>query len=273
MRISISNIAWDVHLDSEVAALLGKYGIDAIDVAPGKYFTDFNRVPLQEVHKVRQWWEDRGIGITGMQSLLFGTQGLNLFAGQSSQQAMLEHLTGVCRVAAGLGASKLVFGSPKNRDRSGVAEAEVMPIAREFFSRLGDIAALHSVVICLEPNPKCYGANFMTTTRETAEVVSRVAHPAIRMQLDTGALTLNGESVEELVPAFHELIAHIHASEPQLVTLGDGGTEHARIAKIIEQTLPNRVVCIEMLPANEEAPLAAIERAVTLAVTHYRLHA
>ena len=36
---------------------------------------------------------------------------------------MLEHLRAVCRIGAGLGATRLVFGSPKNRDRSGLSDA------------------------------------------------------------------------------------------------------------------------------------------------------
>jgi hypothetical protein len=52
-----------------------------------------------------------------MQALLFGTTGLNVFGDNKSQEAMLEHLRAVCRIGAGLGATKLVFGSPKNRDR------------------------------------------------------------------------------------------------------------------------------------------------------------
>ena len=38
IRLAVSNIAWDVSEDSEVAVLLRKYQIDAIDIAPGKYF-------------------------------------------------------------------------------------------------------------------------------------------------------------------------------------------------------------------------------------------
>ena len=68
-----------------------------------------------------------------------------------------------------------------------------MDMAVPFFRRLGDIAQNFGVVICLEPNPTCYGANFMTTSAETAQVVEQIAHPAVRMQLDTGALTINGE--------------------------------------------------------------------------------
>ena len=42
-----------------------------------------------------------------------------------------------------------------------------------FFRRLGDIAQEHDVILCLEPNPICYQANFMTNSLETVEVVRK----------------------------------------------------------------------------------------------------
>ena len=38
MRLAISNIAWDVSEDENIARLLNRSGVDAIDVAPAKYF-------------------------------------------------------------------------------------------------------------------------------------------------------------------------------------------------------------------------------------------
>lgn len=39
MRLAISNIAWEPAEDDAIASLLQRYGIDAIDIAPGKYFS------------------------------------------------------------------------------------------------------------------------------------------------------------------------------------------------------------------------------------------
>src|SRR5690606_19845978 len=111
MRLSISNIAWDVEEDPAVADLLRGLGIDAIDIAPGKYFSRPANATDVEIEAVRRAWEDRGISIVGMQALLFGTEGLNLFGPASVQEAMLAHLAVVCRIGAGLGATWLVFGS------------------------------------------------------------------------------------------------------------------------------------------------------------------
>lgn len=270
MRIAISNIAWDVAEDEAVVALLNKHGIDAIDVAPGKYFPDPKIASAADITRVRDWWHQRGIAITGMQALLFGTTGLNLFGSNETQTTMLTHLDAVCRIGAGLGATKLVFGSPKNRDRSALADQQAHDLAIEFFRRLGDIASRHGVVVCLEPTPPCYGANFMTNSAETANIVTAVAHPAIRMQLDTGALSINGEDARQVIKEYAALIGHVHASEPDLVTLGDGGTGHAVAAEALKTYLSEQVVTIEMLPAKSGSNLDAIERALIVAIRHYR---
>lgn len=270
MRLAISNIAWDVVEDEGVAELLKRNSVDAIDVAPGKYFPDPAKASDVEILRVKHWWTQHGIEITGMQALLFGTTGLNVFGSAEVQHTLLQHLTAVCRIGAGLGATRLVFGSPKNRDRSGLSDAQAREIAIPFFRRLGDIAQSYGVLICLEPNPTCYGANFMTTSAETAEVVRQVAHPAIRMQLDTGALTINGEDAAAILKNSSSLIGHIHASEPELVPLGDGGTDHVKVAACVVRQLPAHIVSIEMLATKNEPHLVAIERALGVAIRHYR---
>lgn len=270
MRLAISNIAWDTSEDEAIARLLHRFGVDAIDVAPGKYFPEPAKATDVDIARVKHWWSERGVEITGMQALLFGTTGLNVFGSREAQDAMLQHLTAVCRIGAGLGAKRLVFGSPKNRDRTGLSDQEAMNVAIPFFRHLGNIAQNYGVVICLEPNPTCYGANFMTTSEETAQVVVKIAHPAVRMQLDTGALTINGEDPAVVLQDCVSLIGHIHASEPDLLPLGDGGTDHAKLFVALEQHLPNHVVSIEMLATKNEPHDVSIERALTVAIRHYR---
>ncbi|WP_321936395.1 sugar phosphate isomerase/epimerase family protein [Paraburkholderia sp. J8-2] len=271
MRIAISNIAWEIADDQQVADILSQYGVDAIDVAPGKYFPFPKTAGSDDIARVRAYWAERDISIIGMQSLLFGTTGLNVFGTAESQQAMLDHLRAVCRVGAGLGATRLVFGSPRNRDRAGFGDEAAHEIAVVFFRRLGDIAAEQGVIICLEPNPLCYGANFMTNSCDTATVVSAVAHPAIRMQLDTGALTINGETPREVITKYAHLIGHVHASEPNLVTLGEGGTNHRAVAEVLAALIPEQVVSIEMLAPKIGSPIDAIRRAVSEAIRNYRV--
>jgi sugar phosphate isomerase/epimerase len=152
-----------------------------------------------------------------------------------------------------------------------LSDAQAFEQAVSFFRRLGDAAQEHGVIVCLEPNPTRYGANFMTTSAETAHVVAAVGHGFIQMQFDTGALTINRESPEDVLESSAGLIGHVHASEPDLVPLGDGGTDHRLMHKTLQQHLPDHVVSIEMVATKEEPHLRSIERALTCAVECYRI--
>lgn len=270
MRLAISNIAWDIAEDEVVASLLKKYEVDAIDIAPGKYFPVPALASDGDIQRVKDWWATRGIEITGMQALLFGTTGLNVFGDDLVQHELLQHLGAICRIGGGLGAKRIVFGSPKNRDRTGLTDAETLKTSTHFFRRLGDLALEYNVMICLEPNPTHYGANFMTTSAETAAMVRHIAHPAIFMQLDTGAITMNNEQAQAVLKDSASLIGHVHASEPNLLPLGDGGTDHAAVYKALTQYLPQHLVTIEMVATQNEAHITSIERALKVAILHYR---
>lgn len=270
MKLSISNIAWDVLEDEKIAKLLNSFDVNVIDIAPGKYFPEPANATDKDIIRVKNWWLARGIEIGGMQALLFGTTGLNVFGKPEVQSAMLQHLTEVCRIGSYLGANRLVFGSPKNRDRVGLSDQEAIGAAIAFFRHLGSIAQSYGVVICLEPNPACYGANFMTTSAETAQVVTQIDHPSIRMQFDTGALTMNNEDPFIVLQNHASIIGHVHVSEPNLLPLGDGGADHAKMVKALKQHLPNQLVSIEMLATKDEAHEISIERALNVGIKHYR---
>jgi len=270
MRLAISNIAWDVNEDGLIAELLQRYHIDAIDIAPSKYFPIPAQASERDINQVKEWWAANGIELTGMQSLLFGTRGLNVFGAPAIQDELLQHLTGICRIGAGLCATRLVFGSPKNRDCSGLLPSEATDQALQFFSRLGDIAHSYGVIICLEPNPICYGANFLTNTAETAQFVADLQHPAVKMQFDTGALTINHEDVEQTLIQCAPLIGHIHISEPDLLPIGDNGSDHQLIYQALVPSVPDLLVTIEMLATKNEPHLASIERALNFTSGIYR---
>ncbi|MFM0145475.1 sugar phosphate isomerase/epimerase family protein [Paraburkholderia sp. RL18-085-BIA-A] len=269
MRISISNIAWDHSEDESLAELFARYGVDAIDIAPTKYFLDPASAGAGEIARVKDAWSRRGIEVIGMQSLLFGTVGLNLFGSAESREAMLAHLRAICHVGQGLGATRLVFGSPKNRNRGDLDNDAALDIAVPFFRRLGEIAGESSMIICLEPNPTCYDSNFMTTSKETLDVVRQVDHAAIRMQLDTGAMTINAEALEETVRECASAIGHVHASEPALIPVGDGPCDHATIASSIRESLPEQIVTIEMVATKDESHHTSIERALRKTIACY----
>lgn len=268
--ISISNIAWDTSLDEEVAKLLNDCEVSYIDIAPPKYFNSPHNVTDVEVLKVRDYWLERRIKPIGMQALLFGTEGLNVFGSNAVQIELLNHLSHICRIGRLLGAKKLVFGSPKNRDRSSLNDSDTMAIAVDFFNQLGDRAKNEGVVVCLEPNPVCYQSNFMTNSMETARVVEAINHPNIRMQLDVGAMVINQEQPLEVLRDIKHLIHHIHISEPQLLPLNKNNTIHSLVSEAIRDYLPQLPLTIEMLTTNHSSTLSEIEDSIQIVKNIYR---
>lgn len=61
MPLALTNLAWNPQDDAEVARLLHRHGVAAIDIAPTKYFADPLRAMPAEVRRVRQWWPIRAL--------------------------------------------------------------------------------------------------------------------------------------------------------------------------------------------------------------------
>jgi len=258
-RISFSNIAWELSDEEAVADLLGRAGLDAVDIAPGKYFSDLSVASRADAERVRDWWRTRDFEILGMQALLFGTQGLNLFSNETVRAAMLDRLTAVARVAGWMGARRLVFGSPKNRDRSGLTDDQAAEIAIPFFRTLGDRAMEHGVRFCLEPNPPRYACNFMTTTDEGAAFVRTVDHPGVRLHVDAGTLSINHEDANLMISAYRDLVGYIHICEPDLLPIATRNPIHSELAIALSQWLPHMPLSIEM----KAIPIAGLSSIVS----------
>ena len=254
MNVSISNLAWDVKDDEHIVNLLIENNINSIDLAPAKYFPNPLKTKETEIIKLRDFWNSRGINIIGLQALLFGSSGLNIFGSEVVRDSMLTYLKSICRIGSLLGAKHLVFGSPKNRDTKELNDMEVSNISISFFRELGRIAAGYGVEICIEPNPEVYGSNFITNSKEAATLVEQINHPNIKMQLDTGSILINNENLESILVNFSHLIGHVHLSEPFLIPYGQDKEICLNHSLLIKKYLQNHSVTIEMLNSKCNSP-------------------
>lgn len=264
MEISISNIAWDKKIDQKIILILKNKNIKFIDIAPTKYFNNIIDVIDKDVLKVRDFWNQQGINIYGMQSLLFGAKNLNIFSSESQQNLMLDYLEKILKIGNLLGSSKIVFGSPKNRDKKNLKDEFAIEVATKFFRKLSFIAESFDQTICLEPNPRSYGCNFMTSTKEAAEIVRSVDREAIKLQLDTGTILLNNEDIDILCREYKDIVSHIHISQAKLVPLNWEKRRQEKIAKVIKKNFDNHVATIEMLTNDSTDPICDISRSIEL---------
>lgn len=268
MRVAISNLAWQPEEDRAVRDLLVTLGVGGVELAPTKLWADPTAALHAEVEDYRDFWESAGIRVTALQSLLFGRPDLALFGNDNQRAALLDHLTGLCRLGGWLGVEALVFGSPGNRRRGALGSEAADGVAVPFFRRAGEAAAEHGVGLCIEANPVEYGCDFVTSVAEAVRLVAAVNHPGFGLHLDTGGLALTGELQRDtLVPAAR-LARYAHVSEPYLAETGTVGTDHIAAAAALREAGYEGWVSVEMRGEGADN-LARVERALVVALKHY----
>lgn len=268
MRLAVSNIAWDPREDDAVAELLRRYRVGGVEIAPTKWRERPLEASGAEVAAYRRYWEDRGLSIVSLQSLLFGHPEMQLFGDAMARKTMRDYLYRTIDLGADLGARALVFGSPKNRRRGSMPLSDAMPIACDFLREIGERARARGVVFCLEANPPAYDCDFIITTSEAVALCKQVDDSAVRINADLGGMTIAGEDAERAIRAAAPLIAHVHASEPHLAELG-AAANHEAAADALAAIDYRGWVSIEMRAVGGDENVAAIERAVARATRAY----
>lgn len=259
MRLAFSNLAWPAELDGVVLPRLPFHGFSSLEVAPTRLWPDPLAQDADEVAAARATIEGAGLRIVALQSLLFGRPDLQLFTDEVARRGLYEHLLGMGRLAAGLGATRLVFGSPGNRRRDDVPVEEADGIAVELFARLGAEAADLGVCFCIEANPVDYRCDWLTDAVASTAFVRAVGSPGVRLHLDTACMALAGDDAATRVREGADVLAHVHASAPQLGAVGpDGPVDHETVAAALRATEYEGHVSVEMLAQDD--PAAAVWR-------------
>jgi hypothetical protein len=211
MKLALSNLAWNPAYEDAAIALMQKYGFMGIETVAARY----------------DRWSP--LPVVAFQALFFTEPNLQMFI---DQDGAYEHLFGIACDALDAETKVMVLGAPKNRVGGNLMNA--VP----FFQR----CAREGIPLCIEPNPPQYGCNFITNTKEARELVAAVNHPNFRLHLDSGIMTLNGET--EIPPD----IAHFHVSQPYLAPVGPGTVDHVAMAATLRAINYKGWCSVEMLP-------------------------
>ena len=271
MKLAFSNLAWPAALDPVVLADLGRQGFDSLEVAPTRLWDAPLAQDADEVAAARTAVEMHGLRVVALQSLLFRRPDLQLYGDEESRLALAVHLLGMAQLASRLGATRLVFGSPANRRRGDLPLAQADEIAVEFFARLGARAADLGVCFCIEANPEAYGCDYLTDSVASTALVRAVDSPGVRLHLDTACMALAGDDAVERIRGGADVLAHVHASAPQLGAVGpDGPVDHAAVATALRDAAYGGHVSVEMLPPGDEDLTGALWRAAEFVRETYR---
>lgn len=268
MRLAVSSIAWSPADDDDIGRALTSLGLDAVELAPTKIWGDLRSASVRDASEAAATWRARGFDVVALQALLFGRPELQLLSRDTQgAREFRDHLQHVIELGSAFGATALVLGSPKNRLRGGLAPHAAMERAAEVLGPLAERAAQRGTVLCIEPNPPHYGADFLTTVDEAAALVRTVDSPGLRLHLDTACAALVGDDIRGAVDDHGEVVQHAHLSARDLApvyTSPDAG--HRDLVCALAEIGYRGVISVEMLPVMPD-PVAAVTAAAVYALT------
>jgi sugar phosphate isomerase/epimerase len=269
MRLAVSNLAWPSGQEDAAYELLASLGVPGVEVAPTR-LGPWNAWPVARLVEHRAKFAAAGLVVSSLQAILYGRIEPQLLGDASTFRHMHEHMRLVAEIAAALGATALVFGSPRNRRRGEMPAERAGELARERLYLLGDVVMDAGAVLAIEPVPAAYGGDFLGSWREVLRLVEDVNHPGVRVHLDTAGVGLAGDSIGDAVAACKDRIAHFHAAQPHLVAFSPPERNHAEAAAALNAIGYDKWLSIEMREQPDN-PFGAIKDAVLVVQKIYGL--
>ena len=252
MKLSISNIAWGKDDDFAMYTFLQQNGIDGIEIAPSRLFTN----PYENLEQAQLYatmLKNRfNLEISSMQSIWFGKSG-NIF-NEDERKELFDYTKKAIDFANACGIKNLVFGCPKNRNMpQDKSEDDVLG----FFYDLGEYAKSKNTVLALEANPVCYNTNFMNYTKDACEYCKKIGSDGVKVNFDFGTILYNKEN-PHVIKTYKNLINHIHLSMPQLAYV-EKIKEHTTLKKVLDKIDYDGYLSIEMGNQND---IAKVQKSV-----------
>jgi D-psicose/D-tagatose/L-ribulose 3-epimerase len=200
-------------------------GYDGLEIAPFTLGDDPHLLPASKRVEIRRAARDAGIALTGLHYLLLAPAGLSITSAEAAQRARtVDVMRRLCSLAADLGATILVHGSPAQRQLEQGREEEGRNYAAECFAAVADAAAEAGVTYCIEPLAPPEN-QFLTTVDETATLVRAIAKPAVKTMIDCSAAGRGeAQAIPDLIRQWlpSGLIAHVHLNDPNRRGPGEG---------------------------------------------------
>lgn len=252
MKWAISNLAWEPSEDEGIAEDMREFGVSGLEVVPLRVASEPLRLSIAEIQSWKDFWQQRGIELVAMQSLLYGQPQLKLFERDASREETIRYLAKLFALARQLGIPSLVFGSPQNRRRGSLSLEEAWEVAVPFFRTLGELAKGMDVCLCIEANPPQYGCDFITTSEEALRLVQDVDSPGFGLHLDSAVMSLAGENLPQQAKRLAPWIRHLHLSAPDLAPVQPCGIDYPALLESLKAAKYPHWISVEMKSSPQE---------------------
>jgi sugar phosphate isomerase/epimerase len=258
MRVALCNEVVAGLPFAAQARLAAGLGYAGLEVAPFTLDAEApHLLPAARRAEFRRIAEQEGAPITSLHWLLAAPAGLSITSADPGLRArtldVMERLVGL---AADLGATLLVHGSPKQRHVTSEGDAGR---AVDAMAKAGTWAAQHGLTYCLEPLDAGQ-TNWARTVAEAVEIVASLGVPGLKTMLDVSAAG-NGEAepAEALLRRFVPTgwIAHVHLNDRNRRGPGQGSDRFAPVLRALRETGYGGFCAVEPFDYHPDGPTSA----------------
>jgi D-psicose/D-tagatose/L-ribulose 3-epimerase len=270
MKLAISNIGWTNEEELDVAKLLQSLSVKYVEIAPTKKWPEPLDATDEQIESYRSWWAGFGIEIVAFQSMLFSHADYKLFENDENRLVTQKYLQDFSELAGKMGAKRLVFGSPRNRQKGSLSTQAANEIAVDFFGNIGTVANTNAVIFCIEPNAQQYNCDFVRTANEGIEIVRTVNNSGFGLHLDIACMVLAGDDITASISGSRDILEHFHISSPMLELVEDrSDVGHREAASALRDIGYRGYVSIEMRPGDTGTNVDRVKSAVLFAQQVY----
>ncbi len=247
MKFAICNETfqdWPLERAFAFAAECGYTGIEIAPFTIAQYATEIT--PAQRA-EVRQQAEAAGLEVVGLHWLLAKTEGFYLTSPDAEvRRRTAEYFGHLADLCVELGGKVMVLGSPQQRNLlPGVTLEQATDYAIDVITRFIPALERNAVVLAVEPLGPLEG-NFLVTTEEGVDLVTRIGSPHVRLHLDCKAMATEITPIPQLIERYHALLAHFHANDANRQGPGFGELDFVPILAALRRVGYNGWVSVEV---------------------------
>jgi len=256
-QLVVSNICIKNISQFQFACILKLFGITNVQIAPTTLINNCDNLQNISFND----YTDNGINIYSFQSITFGLNNLNIFD-KNTSELLLEHLKKVIDIGIQNDVKVFVFGCPRNRkilDLDSISNNN--EIFYDFFRKLGDYIGDNKLKICIEPNSKQYGCNYINTIKEAGELVREINHKNIKMMVDIGNASMENDNIDDIYN-YKDIIYNIDIAHENMLDFSTTKSYHKDFIKVLKNINYKNKINLEMLIKNEEDELMILYKSL-----------
>lgn len=247
-KIVVSNICIKNVSQFQFSCILKLFDIENIQIAPTTLIDKWENLSNMSL----DIFSNNSISVYSFQSITYGLNELNIFE-ETTCDLLFEHLKKVIDYGILHNIKVFVFGCPKNRKilKKNTDNDETFC---NFFKKIGNYIGDNELKICIEPNSKKYGCNYINTIKEAGELVKKIDNKNIKMMVDLGNIMMESDNINDIY-AYKDIIHNIDISNENMLQFTKLEKQHKDFMKILKEINYKNKINLEMLLQNNDEEL------------------